>query len=145
MRTFAILVILLACKNGFTDTIQKWTDESGQVHYGDNPPAAIAANIEHLQLDNNFDPVAYEQAVERNSALYREINQIEKREAAEAKKAEKDLQKYFDQLDKKSREIKREKLKKRQSRELERNRTSIKIKRSSASKQPTASRYQSRQ
>ena len=145
MRTLAILAILLTCEKGFTDTIQKWIDESGQVHYGDNPPAAIADNIKHLQIDNNFDPVAYEQAVERNSALYREINQIEKREAAEAKKAEKDLQKYFDQLDKKSREIKREKLKKRQSRELERNRTSIKIKRSRESKQPTASRYKNRQ
>lgn len=142
MRTFAILVILLACENGFTDTIQKWTDESGQVHYGDNAPAAIADNIEHLQIDNSFDPVAYEQAEERNKALYREINRIEKREAAEVKKAEKDLQKYFDQLDKKNSEIEREKLKKRQSRQLERNRTSIKLKRSSASKQPAASRYQ---
>ena len=145
MRTFAILVILLACKNGFTDTIQKWTDESGQVHYGDNPPAAIAGEIERLQIDNSFDPIAYEQAEERNNALYREINLIEKREAAEAKKAEKDLQKYFDQLDKKSREFKREKLKKRKSRELERNRTSIKLKRSNVSKQPAASRYQSHQ
>ena len=49
--------------------------------------------------------------------------------------AEKDLQKYFDQLDRKAKDIERNKLKKRKSREQERKRTRIKLKRASAQKE----------
>jgi len=139
MKVLTALVILLACNNSFSDTIQKWTDESGQVHYGDNPPLASSHQIEQLEIEDSFDPEAYDQANKRNSELYREIKLIEKREKSEAIIAEKELQKYFDQLDKKAREIERNKLKKRKSREQERNRTRIKLKRASAKKEKTKS------
>ena len=139
MKVLTALVFLLACNNSFSDTIQKWTDESGQVHYGDNPPLASPHQIEQLEIADSFDPEAFDQANKRNSELYREIKLIEKREKYEAKIAEKELQKYFDQLDKKAREIERNKLKKRKSREQERNRTRIKLKRASAKKEKTKS------
>lgn len=137
MRIYAITTLLLVSTTGFSDTIQKWTDESGQVHYGDNPPHAVPHQIERLEIKNDFDPDAYEQAEQRNAELYREISLIEKQEKRRAKIAEKDLQKYFDQLDKESRDLERKKLSKRKARESERNRASIKLKRTSTAKQPT--------
>lgn len=139
MKSLTLLLSLFACTNCFSDTIEKWIDESGQVHYGDNPPSDAPGQIERLEFDDSFDPVAYEQAKKRNAELYREIDLIEKQQQAREKIAEKDLQKYFDQLDKKAKEIEREKLNKRKSRETERNRASIKLKRSSASEQPAKS------
>jgi hypothetical protein len=139
MKLLTALVILLAWNNSFSDIIQKWTDESGQVHYGDNPPQVSPQQIEQLEIKDSFDPEAFDQANKRNSELYREIKLIEKREKSEAKIAEKELQKYFDQLDKKAREIERNKLKKRKSREQERNRTRIKLKRASTKKEKTKS------
>ena len=62
MKILNALVILLACNNGFPDTIQKWTDESGQVLYGDNPPLALPHQIEQLEIDVSVDPEAYDQA-----------------------------------------------------------------------------------
>ena len=133
MRTFAILVFLLACTNSFSDTIQKWTDDSGQVHYGDRPPTVAPRQQEQLLIENSFDPVAYEQALIRNSALDAEVKQIEAREKAKLKNAEKRLDDYFSDLDRKDRDLERAKASKRKSRESERNRSSIKLKRSKQS------------
>lgn len=144
MKILTALVILLTCNNGFSDTIQKWTDEAGQVHYGDNPPLATHHQIEQLEIDDSFDPEAYDQAKKRNTELYREVKLIEKREKSQKKIAEKDLQKYFDQLDRKAKDIERNKLKKRKSREQERKRTRIKLKRASAQKEKPTSVLKSR-
>ena len=45
MKLLTALVILLAWSNSFSDIIQKWTDESGQVHYGDTPPLAELVEV----------------------------------------------------------------------------------------------------
>lgn len=34
-----LIPILFICSNSFAAGIQKWVDESGQIHYGDTPPA----------------------------------------------------------------------------------------------------------
>lgn len=39
MKRFLIPIILISC-NGYAASIQKWVDESGEVHYGDSPPPA---------------------------------------------------------------------------------------------------------
>lgn len=128
MRITTLLVFLLACKCSFSDTIQKWTDESGNVHYGDSPPSATPYKIERLEIESNFDPVAYERAMKRNSELDAEIMRIEKRENERAKRAEKRLDDYFRDLERKKDESERAKEKKRKQRNSERNRTSIKLK-----------------
>ena len=139
MRAFALLVFLLVCTNSFSDVIQKWTDDSGQVHYGDSPPAAPPHKLEQLEIENSFDPVAYEQALIRNSALAAEVKQIEAREKAKLKKAKKRLEEYFKDLDRKDKNLERTKASKRKSRESERNKSSIKIKRSKKSTEPIRS------
>ena len=40
MKRFLIPIIFIAC-NSHASSIQKWTDESGVVHYGDRPPAKV--------------------------------------------------------------------------------------------------------
>jgi hypothetical protein len=139
MRSFATLVLLLACTNSFSDIIQKWTDGSGQIHYGDRPPTAPPHQLEQLEIKNGFDPIAYEQALIRNSALEAEVKQIEAREIAKLKKAEKRLDEYFRDLDRKDKDFERAKASKRKSRESERNRPSIKLKRSKKSTEPISS------
>ncbi len=137
MRKTTLLLLLLACNPAFSDSIQKWTDASGQIHYGDKPPPSTARMKQHIEIYSNFDESAYQAAMKRNSALYKEVRQIEKREKSRAKAAEKRLDDYFKSLDKKSRDLERAKAKKRQSRESERNRASIKLRRSKPSKTST--------
>jgi|GEM_PF-1511677 len=133
---FPLFLFLLSSNLAFSDSIQKWTDASGQIHYGDKPPPSSARIKQRIEVHSNFDESAYEEAMKRNSALYKEVRQIEKREKARAKAAEKRLDDYLKSIDKKNRELERSKAKKRQSRESERNRASIKLKRSKPSKAP---------
>jgi hypothetical protein len=130
MRIITLIVFLLACKCCFSDTIQKWTDESGHVHYGDRPPAATPHKIERLEIESNFDPVAYERAMKRNLEIEAEVMRIERHEKERAKRAEKRLDDYFRDLDRKKEIMERAKENKRKHRESERNRSSIKLKRS---------------
>lgn len=130
MRKIALIFFLLNSNLVFSDSIQKWTDASGLIHYGDNSPPAGASNKQKIEVHNSFDESSYKAAMKRNSALYKEVKQIEKREKSRAKEAEKRLDDYFKSLDKKSRELERARAKKRRFRESERNRTSIKVKRS---------------
>ncbi len=130
MRYLAILFFLFNSNNAFCDSIQKWTDASGQIHYGDKSPPTGATNKQKIKVHSRFDESAYKAAMKRNAALYKEVKQIEKREKSRAKAAEKRLDDYFKSLDKKSRELERARAKKHRLRESERNRTSIKVKRS---------------
>jgi len=129
-----LLLFLPGCNPAFADSIQKWTDASGQIHYGDKPPPSSARVKQRIEVHSNFDETAYEEAMKRNSTLYKEVRQIEKREKSRARAAEKRLDDYLKSIDKKSRELERSKAKKRQSRESERNRASIKLKRSKSPK-----------
>lgn len=143
MRIVALIVFLLASKCSFSDTIQKWTDESGHVHYGDRPPSATPHKIERLKIENNFDPVAYERAMKRYSELEAEVMRIESREKERAKRAEKRLDDYLRDLERKKDDMERAKEDKRKHRESERNRSSIKLKRSRQITKPSNARTSS--
>ena len=129
MRILTLLLFLLACTDSSSETIQKWIDDSGQVHYGDTPPTVTPRKLDQLIIKNNFDPVAYEQAILRNKILDAEISKIEAREKEDQRKAKKALDDYFDKLDRKNKELEREKASRRKSRESDRNNDSIKLKR----------------
>ncbi len=133
MKSLGILVFLLACSNTQAVTIQKWTDDSGQIHYGDSPPATTSQITEELLIEDSFDPEAYDQAQLRNSILDTEVKKIEAREKATFKRAEKRLDEYFKDLDRNDRDLEREKATRQRSRNAERHRSSIKLKRGSAS------------
>ncbi|MDJ0832645.1 MAG: DUF4124 domain-containing protein [Gammaproteobacteria bacterium] len=42
MKRFLLPIIFIAC-NSQAAGIQKWIDESGQIHYGDRPPAKVTS------------------------------------------------------------------------------------------------------
>ena len=134
MRKFTLLLFLFICNPVFSDSIQKWTDTSGQVHYSDKPPPSSARIKQQIKIHDSFDESAYDEAVKRNSALYKEIRLIEKREKSRVKAAEIRLDDYLNSLEKKRKQLELAKEKKRQSRESERNRASIKLKRSKPTK-----------
>ncbi|MFW2439176.1 MAG: DUF4124 domain-containing protein [Arenicellales bacterium] len=134
MRKITLLLFLLSCNPVFSDSIQKWTDASGQVHYSDQPTPSSATIKQHIKIYHDFDESAYDEATKRNTALYKEIRLIEKREKSREKAAEIRLDDYLNSLEKKRRKLERAKEKKHQSRESEKNRVSIKLKRSKPSK-----------
>lgn len=138
MRKLAFFIFFLASNTIAADTIQKWTDDSGRVHYGDSAPASNITQGRSLEIQNTFDPVAYEQAVKRNEALNKEIKILERREQAAAKSAKKRLDQYFEELDRKKSERERKKLQKKKAREGGRNHSSIKLKRGKGTKKPLA-------
>ena len=47
MKRFIIPMIFIAC-NSYAAGIQKWTDESGNVHYGDMPPLKTKTESIHV-------------------------------------------------------------------------------------------------
>ena len=138
MRKFTFFLFLLSSNTVTADTIQKWIDDSGRVHYGDSAPVSDVIQGSPLEIQNTFDPVAYEQAVKRNEALNKEIKILERREQAAAKSAKKRLDQYFDELDRKNSERERKKLQKKKAREGGRNHSSIKLKRGKTSSNPSS-------
>lgn len=134
MRKTILFLFLLGCNPAFSDSIQKWTDASGQMHYGDKPPPVDARFSQRIEIHSNFDEQVYNEAMQRNSALYKDIRQIEKEEQIRIREAEKRLDNYLKSLDKKNRNLERANAKKRQTRDSERNRASIKLKRTKQSK-----------
>lgn len=138
MREFIFILFLLTSDTVAADTIQKWIDDSGQIHYGDSTPPSNATRSRSLDIQNTFDPVAYEQAVKRNRELNKKINELERREKAAAKTAKKRLDEYFEQLEHKKSERERIKLQKKKAREGGRNHSSIKLKRGKGTKKPLA-------
>lgn len=134
MRKFTLLLFLLNCNPVFSDSIQKWTDTSGQIHYSDKPPPSSTGIKQQIRIYGSFDESAYDEAVKRNTTLYKEIRLIEKHEKSRVKAAETRLDDYLNSLEKKRKKLELAKEKKRQSRESERNRVSIKLKRSKQTK-----------
>ncbi len=134
MRITLFILLLIQCNTASSDNIRKWTDASGNIHYSDHPAPKNAINQEHIEINDSFDLPSYKAAIKRNKALYKEIRKIEKNETVRQKVAEKRLNDYFRYLDKKNKAEEKKKLKNRQYRSTERNRTSIKIKRSRSEK-----------
>jgi hypothetical protein len=118
------------------ETIRKWTDEQGKIHYGDIPPSGMEIQLQHVDIYDDFDQVEHEKAIQRQKSLYQQIRKIEEQENERRRKAETRLQKYFDYLDKQELRQKRRAEKIRKAREAERNKTSIKLKRSKRGKHP---------
>ena len=129
MRSIALLLCLSLSTAASPDTVQKWVDSEGMVHYGDTPPKETPRQLELMNIQNNFDVREFESAIKRNSELEKEIRKIAQREQKHTISAEKRLEKYLDYLDKEDARLEKERNIKRKLRESRRNATSIKIKR----------------
>jgi len=137
MRIIIALFFLLIYNHAYSDSIQKWTDATGKVHYGDKTPPFNAISEQKIKIYYSFDESSYNAGVKRNSILYKDVKQIEKHEAKRRKTAEKRLNDYYLYLDKKRKNSESTNAKKRRLREKERNRTSIKVRRTKPPKSLT--------
>ncbi len=76
---------LVTCFSLFLDPLQaeiyKWTDENGQVHFGDRPPDQKAQKIE---MDVSVSDSQRLEAERINQEFYQIANEIKKRESQEA-------------------------------------------------------------
>ena len=45
MRTFALLAVLLSPSVAAADTVYRWTDAAGQVHFSDDPSVSVATEF----------------------------------------------------------------------------------------------------
>jgi len=64
------------------DTVHKWIDEKGQVHYGTEAPDDPSRRVETLRIENTFDQQAYEEAVQRNAETEEALREYEDERAA---------------------------------------------------------------
>lgn len=86
-----IIILLSLCVSMITmaDTIKKWTDKDGVVHYGDPEAAEHIKGTTTLKLEDSFDEQAYQEGVERHKEVKDFGDKMEKeREAEEKQKAE---------------------------------------------------------
>jgi len=63
LRKAAMAALAFVCAAAFAApagavTFYKWTDERGEVHYGDAPPKAFAATAKRIDVDTTSQPVA---------------------------------------------------------------------------------------
>jgi hypothetical protein len=70
------------------DTIQKWTDQNGIVHYGDFYSAKNAEKSETLKINNTFDQQSYDEGIQRHKDTKELSDKLEKEQVAGDKKRE---------------------------------------------------------
>lgn len=58
MKRLLILSLLLASAAAGANSVYKWTDKNGRVHYGDRPPQLNAEKVEAKPGTEATDPVA---------------------------------------------------------------------------------------
>jgi hypothetical protein len=85
MKIFIFLITLALSATSTADTIKKWTDKDGTVHYGDQEAAENVDKAKSLNIDDTFDQQAYEEGVERHKEVEEFGDKLEKSRIEEAK------------------------------------------------------------
>lgn len=82
MRSAVLAFLLVVSPLVTADTVHKWIDEKGQVHYGTEAPDDPSRRVETLRIENTFDQQAYEEAVQRNAETEEALREYEDERAA---------------------------------------------------------------
>lgn len=82
MRSALLTSLLVVSPLVTADTVHKWIDEKGQVHYGTEAPDDPSRRVETLRIENTFDQQAYEEAVQRNAETEEALREYEDERAA---------------------------------------------------------------
>ena len=91
MKLHIFLLSLLFSTSAAADTVQKWTDEKGVVHYGDQKAAELVKKTETLEIKDTYDQQAYEEGMERHKETEEIANELEQeriKEEEEQRKTE---------------------------------------------------------
>jgi hypothetical protein len=66
MKTILFLLILTLSSVATGDTVKKWTDEKGKVHYGDKKAAEYVEGTETLKIKDTFNQQSYDEGMQRH-------------------------------------------------------------------------------
>lgn len=66
MKSHFFLLTLTLSMAATADTVEKWTDEKGVVHYGDKNAAEYVKGAETLKIQNTYDQQSYDEGMERH-------------------------------------------------------------------------------
>jgi hypothetical protein len=86
MKIILFLLILSASTLASVDTVKKWTDEKGKVHYGDIEAAEDVKKVETLKIEDTYDQQSYEEGIQRHKETEKFGDQYEKERLAEEKR-----------------------------------------------------------
>ena len=75
---FAGLLIVLLQPAYAADVVTRWTDENGQVHYGDHLPMNEVTSHRQMVIEDSYDQEAYDAAIARYVLYEKELKQREK-------------------------------------------------------------------
>ena len=87
MKTLFCLLILTLSSVASGDTVKKWVDEKGVVHYSDGE-AAENVKAETLKIENTYDQEAYEEGLKRHEETEQFADEYEKERLTEEKRRE---------------------------------------------------------
>jgi hypothetical protein len=81
MKTILFLLILTVSSVATGDTVKKWTDEKGNVHYGDKKAAKYVEGTETLRIliNNPMTKACNVIKKQRNSLIARKKNALKKK------------------------------------------------------------------
>jgi hypothetical protein len=86
MKTILFLLILTLSSVATGDTVKKWTDETGKVHYGDKKSAEHVKGTETLRIKDTFDQQSYDEGIERHRETAEFADKQEKERLKEEEK-----------------------------------------------------------
>jgi hypothetical protein len=78
--------MLLLGEAAAAQEIKKWVDADGRVHYGDKDSVVDPVRVEEFQVEDTFDPQAYDEARQRQEELKEELDKIDAQREEEAKR-----------------------------------------------------------
>ena len=86
MNLHIFLLTLAISMPAGADSVKKWTDEKGNVHYGDKKAAEYAEGTETLEIKDSFNQQSYEEGVVRHKETKELADSLEKERLKEEEK-----------------------------------------------------------
>ena len=78
MKSILFLLILTLSSAANGDTVRKWVDEKGVVHYSDREDAGNIEGAETLKLENTYNQEAYEEGLKRHEETEKLADEYER-------------------------------------------------------------------
>jgi len=66
MKSYFFLLTLTLSLAATADTIKKWTDEKGVIHYSDKKSAEHVKGSETLEIQDTYDQQSYDEGIDRH-------------------------------------------------------------------------------
>lgn len=90
MKSYFFLLTLALSMAAAADTVEKWTDEKGVVHYGDKKAAEYVKGSETLKIQDTYDQQSYNEGMERHKETLEIGNTLENQRITEDTKRKED-------------------------------------------------------